>query len=146
MSIDHRPDDRYDFGLEEDFLKGYAHRIGAVLYIVWGVLQVRAALNIYAVSIAVPPELESLGGRIFQSAWNMYWVAVFSIGVAAVYNWKNKPLGYWINLIMVSLANLGYIFAVLIPGYVPLGKGLVGLTVWVLAVIFTTIGYLKQRS
>ncbi len=109
-------------------------------------LHFEAALNIYAASVSVPPELEALGGRIFQSAWNAYWVAVISIMVAAFYNWKNRPLGYWINLIMVSLSNLGFIFAVLIPGYVPFEKGLVGPAVWVLAVIFTTIGYQRQRS
>jgi hypothetical protein len=127
-------------------LKRYAHRIGAVFYIIWGVLHIKAALGVYAASTAVPPGLEALGGRLYQGAWNMFWMAVASIAVAAVYNWDNRPLGYWINLVLVGLAELGFIFAVLVPGYVPLERGLAGLAVWVLAVAFSTVGYLGEGS
>ncbi|MEJ2314438.1 MAG: hypothetical protein P8Y85_06615 [Nitrospirota bacterium] len=126
-------------------MKRYAHQIGAVFYMIWGVLHIRSALGVYAASTAMPPGMEDVGGWLFQGAWNMLWMAVASIVVAAVYNWKNRPVGYWVNLVLVSLASMGFIFAVLAPGYVPLEKGLIGPVVWLLAVAFSTIGYRGER-
>lgn len=89
--------------------------------------------------------MEPLGGRIFQNAWNMFWISVAVIVIAVAYNWKNRPLGYWANLTIVSLADLGYIFAVVAPGYAPLPWGLMGPAIWLIAAIFSTIGILARE-
>ncbi len=52
-------------------------------------------------------------GRIYQSVWNLAAVAVAVIVVAVVYNWFNHPVGYWLNLALNSVTDVGFIlFAV----------------------------------
>jgi hypothetical protein len=65
---------------------------------------------------------------------------LFGIAVAVMLNWKNSRLGYWLNLVVVSAADIGFIVYVLMPGYVPLIPGGLGPLLWILAVIFSTLG------
>ncbi len=52
-------------------------------------------------------------GRSYQSVWNLAAVAVAVIVVAVVYNWFNRPVGYWLNLALNSVTVVGFIlFAV----------------------------------
>jgi hypothetical protein len=39
--------------------------------------------------------------------------------VAATLNWRNSVWGYWINFATVGIADTGFIFFVLVPGYTP---------------------------
>ena len=79
-------------------------------------------------------------GRIYQSVWNLAALAVAVIAVAVVYNWFNNPVGYWLNLALTSVTDVGFILFVLVPGYLPLWPGLLGPALWILAVIFSTLG------
>ena len=78
--------------------------------------------------------------RIFQSSFNLAFFSAFAIVVAVLYNWKNDRIGYWANLIVISAVDIGFIWFVLTPGYVPMFPGILGPTFWILAVIFTTLG------
>lgn len=60
-----------------------------------------------------------------------------------MWNWQNSRLGYWLNLILVSGADLGFIFASVLPRYNTLLDGLAGPVLWLLAVIFSTLGILQ---
>jgi hypothetical protein len=40
-------------------------------------------------------------------------------------NWRNDARGWWINLAVVSIVDLGFVFFVLVPGHGPLWPGLV---------------------
>ena len=140
----------------------YAHRIGAIFYILWGVLHVIiGAVLFYKLSTvgnygvmattgsAVPPEqiprISSalLDGILTQYAWNVLWPGLFAIGVAFM-NWKNSLFGYWYNLIVITLVDSGFACAILLPGYITLRDGLPGPIFWFLAVIFSTLGILKN--
>jgi hypothetical protein len=82
-------------------------------------------------------------GRIYQGAWNLLFFALFGIVVAILLNWKNSRLGYWLNLVVISAADIGFIVAILMPGYVPLVPGGIGPLLWLLALAFSTLGILK---
>ena len=71
---------------------------------------------------------------------------LFGIVVAVWLNWNNSRLGYWLNLIVVTAADLGFIFYVLVPGYVPLIPAGLGPLLWVLAIIFSTLGIMKSNG
>ena len=139
------------------------HKIGAIFYILWGVLHVyfgaammrlllsaQPANAMKLVGSAVPEDqlpqavTEVVRGLLLQHNWNLVWFGVFAVVVAIVLNWRNSLMGYWFNLVVVSLADLGFIFAILIPGYIKLADGLPGPILWLLAVIFTTIGIVKN--
>ena len=120
------------------------HRIGAVMYVVWGVLHVNAALKVYQLGETLDPAI--VQGRLFQSAWNLLFFAVVAIVVGALFNWRNSRLGYWINLITVSATDIGFILFILVPSYLSLWPGVLGPVFWVLGAIFATIGYLKEET
>ena len=52
----------------------------------------------------------------------------------------NSPLGFWLNLALTSVTDVGFILFIIVPGYLPLGPGLLGPGLWVLALIFSALG------
>jgi hypothetical protein len=86
-----------------------------------------------------------LQGRIYQDAFNLLIFAIFAIVVAVMLNWKNSRAGYWLNLTVVSAADIGFILYVLLPGYAPMIPGALGPLLWVLAAIFSTLGIMRSK-
>ena len=117
-------------------------QIGAILYVAWGLLHLVAAYQVYR--LGSRQSAGAVQGRLFQSAWNLTYFAVFVSVVAVVYNWNNSPLGYWLNLVTASITDIGFIVYILAPGYVPLRPGLLGPALWLLATIFSTLGVLTN--
>ena len=113
-------------------------KLGAVTYVLWGLLHIQAARLVYMLGNSLEPGM--VQGRVFQDAFNLLFFALFGIAVAVMLNWKNSRLGYRLNLVVVSAADIGFIVYVLMPGYVPLIPGGLGPLLWILAVIFSTLG------
>jgi hypothetical protein len=112
-------------------------QIGAIFYILWGILHIFAAFQVYKLGSRQAAGM--VQGRVYQSAWNLAFSAVF-IGVVAVFfNWSNTALGYWLNLVMATVTDVGFILFVLRPGYLPLKAGLPGPVLWLLALAFSTL-------
>src|SRR5262245_41226044 len=146
-------------------MRRHAHRIGAVFYVLWGILHIGAGKAVLyqnsakggthalvLIGCASPAgELpRSLGGVasgvLAQHAWNLAVFGFIAVIVGAGLNWRNSRIGYWLNLGVVSGDDLGFIFAILIPGYIRLVDGLWGPALWVAAVIFSTIGFLTSPT
>jgi hypothetical protein len=119
-------------------------RIGAVFYILWGLLHLIAAQKVYILGQAL--ESSMVQGRIYQDAFYLLFFALFGIVVAVKFNWKNNKLGYWLNTVIISSADIGFIVTVLMPGYIPLFPGSLGPIVWLIALVLTTIGMLKRDT
>ena len=119
-------------------------KVGAVFYIIWGCLHLLAAYSVCMLGRSL--ESSMVQGRVFQDAWNLLFFSIIAISVAATMNWKNSVWGYWINLATVGIADTGFIFFVLVPGYMPVWPGVVGPVLWVLATIFSTIALLKRTK
>ena len=118
-------------------------KIGAIAYVLWGLLHIQAARLVYMLGQSLEPGM--VQGRIYQGAWSLLFFALFSIVVAVMLNWKNSRLGYWLNLIVISVADIGFIVAILMPGYAPMVPGALGPLLWLLALFFSTLGILKSR-
>ncbi|WP_028110153.1 hypothetical protein [Ferrimonas futtsuensis] len=112
-------------------------KLGAITYVLWGVLHLEAARRVFLLGQTLDAGM--VQGRIYQDAWNLLFFAVFGIVVALYLNWKNSRLGYWLNLIVVSAIDVGFIAFVLLPGYLPMIPGALGPLLWVLAVFFSTV-------
>ena len=104
-------------------------------------MHIEAARNIYVLGQTLDPGM--VQGRIFQDAWNLLFFALFGIAVGVFLNWKNSRLGYWLNLIVVSAGDIGFIVFVLIPGHAPFVPGVLGPMLWLLAVLFSTVGIIR---
>ena len=83
-------------------------KIGAIFYILWGILHFQAAWGIYKLGAAQGPGM--VQGRLWQDSFFLFLISVATIFVAVKYNWKNRPLGYWLNLFIVSIEDLLFIF------------------------------------
>ena len=119
-------------------------KIGSAFYVIWGLLHIVGAIQGFQLGASL--ELDLVRGKINQGAWDLLFVALAGISIAVIYNWKNNRLGYWINLIMVSIADIGFIIFVLIPGYVDLFPGILGPVFWVSAAIFSTLGIRSETA
>ena len=118
-------------------------KVGAVAYVMWGTLHIQAARLVFLLGDSLEPGM--VQGRIYQDAFSLLFFAIFGIAVAVWLNWQNSRLGYWLNLVVISAADIGFIVYVLLPGYVPLVPGGLGPLLWVVAIIFSTLGILKSK-
>jgi len=118
-------------------------QIGALFYVAWGVLHLYAAYQVYS-KLGVRQPAGMLQGRIYQSAWNLACFALAAIGVALVFNWFNSPLGFWLNLGLTSVTDIGFLLFIIWPKYLPLWPGLLGPALWVLALLFSSLGQLAR--
>ena len=118
-------------------------RFGAITYVLWGLLHIEAARRVYMLGQSL--EAGMVQGRIIQGAWNLLFFALFGIVVAVIWNWRNSRLGYWLNLVVVSAGDIGFILFVLVPGYIPLVPGGLGPLLWVLALVLSTLGIISAK-
>lgn len=112
-----------------------SYKLGAVFYVVWGLLHVAAANKIY--QLGALQDAGIVQGRLYQAAWNMLYLALFAIVIAALYNWKNSRMGYWLNAFTISAVDIGFILLMLIPGY---SDDYLGPICWILGLLCTTVG------
>ncbi len=119
-------------------------KIGAIVYVLWGLLHIMAARMVYVLGVSLEPGM--VQARIFQDAWNLMFFAVFGIVVAIRWNWFNSRLGYWLNFVVVGVGDIGFIVTVLLPGYAPMMPGAIGPALWIVALIFSTLGIRKRRD
>ena len=119
-------------------------RAGAVVYVLWGLLHIVAAWKVYSLGQSL--ESGMVQARVYQDAWNLLFFAFFGIAVAVMMNWKNSRRGYWLNLIVISAADIGFIVTVLIPGYLPLMPAGLGPLLWLVALALTTVGIMQKSS
>ena len=112
-------------------------KLGSITYVLWGVLHIVVASKVYELGQTLDTDI--VQARIFQDAWSLLFFAIFAILIGVFFNWKNDRLGYWLNLIVVSVADIGYLLFILLPDYVPIIPGVIGPALWVLAVVISTI-------
>ena len=113
-------------------------RLGALLYVLWGLVHYNAAYGLYQLADRLPASMER--GRLHQEAFYLAAFATTSIVVAVLLNWRNDRLGFWLNGIAISIGDIPFILFVLLPGYMPFWPGVLGPAFWIAALICTGIG------
>jgi hypothetical protein len=111
-------------------------KIGAVFYVLWGVLHFFAARDVYRIAEGIPPNV--VRGRLMQESFYLLFFAIAGIVIAIAMNWRNDRQGYWMNGVLIAIADIPFILFVLMPRYAPWWPGLIGPLLWALAFIFTT--------
>ena len=138
---------------------GRMHKIGAVFFALWGVFHI--GISVFALIAVIggggaaflellgaesPPLLAISSAVMAQHLWNLTWIGALVLFVAIKYNWRNSREGYWLNLTVASAAELGSVVALIAPGHIPLLENLGAPIIWALAVIFATIGFLREPT
>ena len=116
-------------------------KLGTALYVCWGLLHFTAAYSVYRLAQNSPPTMAQ--GRLMQTAFYLAAFATTAIVLAITLNWRNDRLGFWINGVMVGIADVPFILFVLIPGYAPWWPGLLGPVLWVAGFFFTALAYMR---
>ena len=111
-------------------------RIGAVLYVLWGLAHYIGAYGVYQVAQSTSLSIEH--GRLEQLAFYLASFATAGI-ILATLNWRNSTLGLWCNAVIVGIADIPFIFFIFVPGYVPVWPGAAGPVLWIVALTCTAI-------
>lgn len=115
-----------------------AARIGAIFYVIWGIVHINAAYGLLELGQSLSAGM--VQARIYQDAWNILFGALAVIVIGVTMNWRNSRTGFWINLTLVSLLDIAFILFVIVPGYAPLWPGLEGPIAWIIAASCTAVG------
>jgi hypothetical protein len=119
-------------------------KLGAASYVIWSVLHLQAAYSVYKLGVAMAPSMAQ--GRVMQDAWNLLFFSITATATEIVLNWRNSVWGYWMNFGIIGVADTGFIFFVLLAGYVGLWPGLLGPIFWIAGLAFSTIGLIQRRA
>jgi hypothetical protein len=116
-----------------------AAKLGAVLYVCWGLLHFTAAYGVFKLAQNSPAMAQA---RLMQTAFYLAAFATAAIIFAVTLNWRNDRFGFWVNAVMVGIADIPFILFVLVPGFVPWWPGLLGPLLWIGALLFTALARL----
>lgn len=134
-------------------------KIGAVAYVLWGVLHLFvglaavfkyftggpiAMLQLYGSgldpnSIADPGRF--VANLIAHHSVNLLLFGALGIVIAVTLIWKQQLLGFWLNLIILGITDIAFVFALLLPGYIHPRDGIMGPVLYVIAALFTALGF-----
>jgi hypothetical protein len=130
--------------LQERALKKITVRLGAALYVCWGLLHFTAAYGVYKLAQNTGATLAQ--GRLMQTAFYLVAFAATAIVLALTLNWRNDRLGFLVNGVMVGVADIPFILFVLIPGYAPWWPGLLGPVLWIAAFSLTGLAQIGATN
>lgn len=119
-------------------------RLATIAYVIWGLLHLFAAYEVY--SLGKTLEEGVVQGRILQDAWNILFFACFGAFVGIKYIWNNQKIGHWLNWVVVSAGDIGFILTMLVPGYIPLVPGGLGPLFWLLAAGLSMLAMSNQSQ
>jgi hypothetical protein len=142
-----------------------AARIGAVAFLLWGLVHVAggamllmartedgpaAALRLMSSGVSpslLPGQLDLVtGAALTFHFWNLAWIGGLVAAVAVTLNWRNRLAGFWINLVVVAAADAGMVATLLAPGVISPAEGSVGLILAAVGAIFGALGLAQVRT
>lgn len=107
-------------------------RISAVLWIIWGIVHMLAAVLIVPVDPGTAigniadavPRAEvagdyhaALSGILSQHGWNLGWIGLTTL-ICGVLMWRGNLTAIWLAALVGGLADLGYFMFLDVPGFV----------------------------
>src|SRR5580704_19588256 len=92
---------------QEDTMAKITAKLGAALYVCWGLLHFTAAYGVYKLAQNSPATM--VQGRLMQTAFYLAAFAATAIVLALTLNWRSDRLGFWVNGVMVGIADIPFI-------------------------------------
>ena len=95
--------------------------------------------------LSAVPAIERLGTtQVFTyHAFNLLWIGLLVTLIAAWLNWNNSPTGFWLNLTLVGLTDLGLVLFMVQPGVIPLSDAWIGPALYIPAIVFSALGVFR---
>jgi hypothetical protein len=117
-------------------------RIGAVSYVIWGLMHIVGGVFIlsavaegpaqgYAIYEESSAVYTNLAGDVLgYLAYGFVWIGSLVTYIGARFNWKNRQSSFLLNTVLVGLTDLGLIIFLVGPGYVSWGEAAPGLVLF----------------
>lgn len=105
----------------------------AVLYVLWGVLHMGLGVSMVVCDLSGGMPDGELAAESL-----LYFVCVSVLGgqaifVAVTMNRVNSRVGYWLNVVVLGVVDVGFFVFLVVPGYVDVVGGTAGPVVWLVA-------------
>lgn len=95
---------------------------------------------------ALPPDTEPIvHAALSFHSYNLIWFGLLAFVVAILLNWRNSLTGYLVNLVVVGADDLGLMWFLILPGHLTFGDAGLGPVLFVVALVFTSIGVLDRK-
>ena len=136
----------------------YLSKIGAVAFILWGVLHIVGGETIFFALGSGPDEgfavyrnhagiYSPLAGAILgYLAFFLVAAGVVATGVGIWLNWKNSLLGLTINTILIGFTDLGLALFLLLPGFVSIAHASIGFVLYLVGILACGIACQKEHG
>ncbi len=118
--------------------------VGAIFYLLWAALHVQAAYGVLHLGDSTAASM--IQGRLYQDAWTLFFAAGAIAVISVIIVWRNWTLGYWLNLGIAGVTDVGFIVFILVPRYAPLWPGLQGPLAWVIGLAFSTAALILSKT
>lgn len=143
----------------------WAARTAAVFYAVWGLVHVLgagmqlsrlgsaggsglAAMLASATPTDAASQAVSAPAAAFMGmgAFNLLWIGLLVTVIAVTLNWRNSELGFWLNMALVGLTDLGLLNYMLLSQIMAWSDGALGLVLFIVALGFSIAGRALQGA
>ncbi len=137
-------------------------RIGAWLYVLWGVLHVavgvvplvqlgtsgaESMLAFHEFDLAtVEGPMVHASHVIAEHSANLIAFGVLAIIVARTLIARRRPLGVWINAVVLGIVDVSFVLAEMVPGHVPPLPAGIGPALYVAALAVTLAAVARSRD
>jgi hypothetical protein len=132
-------------------------KLGALMFILWGILHIlvgAVAVVAYAtkgpigIFTAYGATLESQDtGQTLMLAANIaleFSIILAGYGIlsiwAAFVMYRGQELGFWLNTVLLGIVDAAFVYALMLPGYIPVDQGIGGPVLYVAGVVLSAIG------
>lgn len=141
------------------------HKIGAIIYAIWGVIHIIGGGQLLALSLSDNPTdaLIGFGSGLPVSeiphihdpatisvlafhSFDLLWMGILVLIISISMNWKNSKTGFLINSAIIGFADIGLVLFMLAPGIVKFEEGMIGPALWPIGMFFLILGLRKKTK
>ncbi len=136
-------------------------KVGAGLYVAWGVLHIvvgaiplarfaasgpASMLSFFELDVAtVDGPMLHASHLIAEHAAELIGFGVMAVIVAVALVAKGRALGYWLNAVVLGIVDLAFVLGEIVPGHVSAVETGIGPLLYVAALAVTTVAVLRER-
>lgn len=139
-------------------------RVAAVFYAAWGIVHILGGVMLLSAGTGEPAQalramatgagndaIPANPGPVVSAlfayhAFNLLWLGALVTFVAVRWNWHGSQSGFWLNLFVVGMVDLGLVATMIRPGYIPVSEGAIGVTLFVAAAFCSVMARYSGRT
>jgi len=122
----------------------WAAKIGAIAYAGWSLLHILLGISRLS-ERAADGTLSEAAGRLAQGHWTLLYLGILGL-ILSWFNWKNNKTAYWLSAFIISAEDIGFLLFPVAQGGLQPPASVVGPSLWIIGLIFTTIAYRSTKN